>query len=200
MKTFIHSLKISVIALFLLTGLLGGIYPLFMWGIGQFFFHTEANGKLFYYENGAVLGSEWIAQNFTSDRYFHPRPSAAGNKGYDAANSSGSNLGPTSAKLIDTLKERAKAYRTFNKLSCDTPIPADAVTSSGSGLDPHIGVENAQIQAGRVAAARNLPQHKIDSLIADYTQEPSLWLFGEKRINVLRINLALDKLSMEESS
>src|SRR5579872_5406737 len=110
-------LKTSVILLFFLTILLGVIYPCFMWGVGQLFFHREANGSLFYYKNGKVIGSEWIAQNFTSAKYFHPRPSNAGDKGYDAANSSGSNLGPTSQKLIDTLKQRASDYRKENNLT-----------------------------------------------------------------------------------
>lgn len=164
-----------------------------MWGVGQLFFHKHANGTLFYYQNGKVLGSEWIAQNFTSAKYFHPRPSAAGDKGYDAANSSGSNLGPTSQKLIDTLKQRASDYRSENQISGD--VPADAITASGSGLDPHISVPNAQIQASRVGSARNLSQEEMDRLIHQYTEGRTLWIFGEKRINVLRINLALDKLT-----
>lgn len=193
MKTFLDSIKISVIALALLTLILGVIYPVFMWGIGQLLFHKQANGQLFYYENGAVVGSEWIAQNFTKDKYFQPRPSAAGNNGYDASNSSGSNLGPTSEKLIDSLKQRAGAYRTSNKLAGDAAIPADAITASGSGLDPHIGVENARIQAKRIAAARNFAENDLHSLIDQYTEGRTLGIFGEKRINVLRINLALDK-------
>ncbi len=195
MKTFLNSLKISAIALFLLTLILGVIYPVFMWGVGQLLFSKQANGQLLYYPNGIVLGSEWIAQNFTSDKYFHPRPSAAGDKGYDAANSSGSNLGPTSQKLMDILKQRASEYRSFNKMANEALIPIDAITSSGSGLDPHISLENAQIQAIRVAAARNMSQDDVKALIAQFTEKPTLGIFGENRINVLRLNLALDQMS-----
>lgn len=192
MKSFLISLRISIVSLFFLTLLLGILYPLFMWGIGQLLFHKKANGTLFYFREGKVLGSEWIAQNFTGDKYFHPRPSAAGDAGYDAANSSGSNLGPTSQKLIDALKQRVGDYRSANKWS--GPIPADAVTASGSGLDPHISLKNAQIQAARVAEARNLSQEAMDKLIEQYTEGRSFGIFGEKRINVLRMNLALDGL------
>ena len=177
----------------LLTVLLGIIYPLFMFGVGQLFFHKKANGSLFFYEDGKVIGSLWIAQNFTKPEYFHPRPSSAGDKGFDAANSSGSNLGPTSQKLADALQQRVAAYRSENSLSSDTMIPADAVMTSGSGLDPHISTANALLQAARVASARGLSQGKIEDLITEYTEEPTLGLFGQARINVLRINLALDK-------
>lgn len=188
----IKPLKTSLILLSLLTILLGGIYPVFIWGTGQIFFRKKTNGSLLY-QNGKVVGSEWIAQNFTSAKYFHPRPSSAGDKGYDAANSSGSNLGPTSQKLIDTLKQRAEDYRKENNLT--GPVPADAITASGSGLDPHITVANALIQAARVASARNLSQRDVDHLIHQFTEERMLWLFGEKRVNVLLINLELDKNS-----
>jgi K+-transporting ATPase ATPase C chain len=199
MRAFFVSLKPALISLILLTLLLGIIYPLFMYGVGQLFFHRKANGTLFYYQNGKVLGSEWIAQGFTKPEYFHPRPSSAGDKGYDAANSSGSNLGPTSQKLADALKQRAGAYRSENKLSSDTPIPADAVTTSGSGLDPHISVTNALLQASRVASARSLAEGDVRDLIAKYTEGPTLGLFGESRINVLRVNLALDKITKGSS-
>jgi K+-transporting ATPase ATPase C chain len=190
MKTFYKSLLTSIISLALLTFLLGIVYPVFMWGIGELFFHKKTNGNLFYYANGSVLGAELIAQNFTSDNYFHPRPSSAGS-GYDASNSSGSNLGPTSQSLIDTIKQRAADYRSQNHW--DGAIPADAITGSGSGLDPHISVENAQIQGARVASARGLSPEEMDALITKYTEGRGLWLFGEKRVNVLRINLALDR-------
>jgi K+-transporting ATPase ATPase C chain len=200
MKAFFASLKPAVISLALLTLLLGIIYPLFMYGMGQLFFHKSANGTLFYYQDGKVLGSEWIAQGFTKPEYFHPRPSSAGDKGYDAANSSGSNLGPTSQKLADALRQRAVDYRSENKLSSDTSIPADAITTSGSGLDPHISVANALLQATRVASARSLNEGDVRSLIAEYTEGPSLGLFGEARINVLRLNLALDKLALSQGT
>lgn len=195
MKLFIASLRPALIALVLLTILGGIIYPLFMYGIGELFFHNEANGTLFYYKDGKVMGSEWIGQNFTKPEYFHPRPSAAGANGYDAANSSGSNLGPTSKALIDSLRQRAQSYRTENKLAPDTVIPAEAVTASGSGLDPHISVGNALLQASRVAAARGISVDEVKKTIERYTDGPTWGLFGEERINVLRINLALDKIS-----
>ncbi len=191
MKTFFISLKISVVSLVFLTLLLGVIYPVFMWGVGSLFFHKHTNGTLFYHQGGKVLGSEWIAQNFSSDKYFHPRPSSAGDNGYDAASSSGSNLGPTSQKLIDSLTQRVKDFRSSNKWSGE--IPADAVTASGSGLDPHISVKNAYIQASRVASSRSISQDDVEQLIKKYTERRTLWIFGEKRVNVLRINLALDK-------
>lgn len=196
MKLFFASLKPAFMSLAFLTLLLGIIYPLFIYGIGQMFFYRKANGTLLYDGEGKVIGSEWIAQSFAKPEYFHPRPSSAGEKGYDAANSSGSNLGPTSQKLADALRQRAGQYRSENNLSPDTPIPADAITSSGSGLDPHISVANAFLQGSRVAAARSVNEEDVRKLIAEYTEGPSLGLFGEPRINVLRLNLALDKLAL----
>ena len=199
MREFFLSLKPAIIALALMTVLLGVIYPLFMCGVGHLLFHREASGSLFYYQDGTVLGSEWIAQGFTKPGYFHPRPSNAG-AGYDATSSSGSNLGPTAQGLSDALTQRASAYRSENSLSSTTLVPADAITGSGSGLDPHIGVANALLQAQRVASARGLSLFAVQGLIKEYTEGPTLWLFGESRINVLRINLALDKLSNPERS
>ncbi len=182
-------------ALCFLTLLLGVAYPLLMWGIGELFFHKSANGSLLYRKDGSVLGSEWIAQRFTEDKYFQPRPSSAG---YDAAHSSASNLGPTSQSLISAVEQRTRAYRIQNSWS--GAIPVDAVTGSGSGLDPHISVENARIQSTRVAKARGLSPDQIDKLIQKHTEGPSLGLFGEKRINVLRINLALDNDGRREKT
>ena len=198
MKVFISSLWTSLIALILFTVLLGVVYPCLIWGIGQIFFNKKANGTLFYYQNGKVIGSELIAQNFTSSHYFHPRPSSAGDNGYDAANSSGSNLGPTSQKLIDAVKGRVATYRSENSLGTEVLIPADAVTGSGSGLDPHISVRNALLQASRVASARSMSVDDVNQLIGKYTEGRALGLFGEKRVNVLRINLALDKIEYTE--
>jgi K+-transporting ATPase ATPase C chain len=195
MKAFFASLKPSIVMLALMTLLLGIVYPLFIYGIGQLFFPKHANGTLFYYQNGKVIGSEWIAQGFTKSEYFHPRPSSAGANGYDASNSSGSNLGPTSQKLADALAQRASAYRSQNNISSDTLIPADAITTSGSGLDPHISIANALLQLPRVASARSLSETDLRNLIEEYTEGPTLGLFGQARINVLRINLALDKIS-----
>ena len=192
MKPFITSLRISFIALILFTVLLGVIYPLVIWGVGQIFFSKKANGTLVY-QNSKVIGSELIGQNFSTAKYFHPRPSSAGDNGYDAASSSGSNLGPTSQKLIDAVSDRAFAYRLENSVDGRELIPADAVTGSGSGLDPHISVKNALLQASRVASARNMSVDAVNHLIHKYSEMPTLGIFGEKRVNVLRMNLALDR-------
>lgn len=185
-------IKTSLLSLALLTLLLGLIYPLVMWGIGELIFNHHSNGSLYYYPNKEVLGSELIAQNFTTDKYFQPRPSSAGNNGYDASHSSGNNLGPTSQRLIETIQERVKHYRSVNKWNGD--IPADAVTGSGSGLDPHISVQNARIQAARVAGARGMSMDEVNRMVDQYTEGRTLWVFGEKRVNVLKVNLALDML------
>jgi K+-transporting ATPase ATPase C chain len=198
MRAFFASFKPALISLTLLTLLLGIVYPLFMFCVGQVFFHRKANGTLFYYKSGDVIGSQWIAQGFTKSEYFHPRPSSAGDSGYDAANSSGSNLGPTSQKLSDALSQRAGSYRSENSIDSGTPIPADAVTTSGSGLDPHISVANARLQAARVASARSMSVEEVGNLIAKYTEGSTLGLFGEPRVNVLRLNLALDKMEVSE--
>jgi K+-transporting ATPase ATPase C chain len=142
--------------------------------------------------NGQVVGSELIGQNFSSDRYFQPRPSAAGESGYDGTASGGSNLGPTNQKLIDAVQERAGAYRRLNGLPSDAPVPGDAVTASASGLDPHISPANAALQAARVARARCLPASRVRALVAQYTEGPQWFIFGEPRVNVLKLNLALD--------
>jgi len=139
-----------------------------------------------------VRGSKLLGQAFADAKYFHSRPSAAGN-GYDAASSGGSNLGPTSQKLNDAIKERITAYRAENGLSESEPVPADAVTASGSGLDPHISLHNAELQTARVAKARGLSEDKIRELVQQNTDGRDLGLFGESGVNVLRLNLALDQ-------
>ncbi len=131
-----------------------------VWGVAQTLFPDKANGSLIM-RNGKIIGSELLAQNFTDPKYFHPRPSAAGDAGYDATSSGGSNLGPTSKKLIDSVKERVEAYRSENNLPRMVPVPADAVTASASGLDPHISVKNALIQASRVAKARDMNEKDV---------------------------------------
>lgn len=195
MNTFVQSLKTSVIILALFTLFLGVIYPYFMWGVGHLFFRDHANGTLLYHPDGKVLGSALIAQNFTGKSYFHPRPSVAGVQGFDAVHSSASNLGPTSQKLIDLLNQRAINFRNENNISQDALIPSDAVTTSASGLDPHISVENAKLQSSRVAKARKISQDALDQLIENHTEGQTLGLFGEKRINVLKLNIALDELT-----
>lgn len=160
-------------------------------GGAQALFPAKANGSLVVDKDGAVRGSTLIAQNFSSDKYFQPRPSAAGT-GYDATSSGGTNFGPTSQKLSDSIKAAVAAYRTSNGMAPGAPVPADAVTSSGSGLDPHISVENAAAQASRVAKARGLTLDKVQALIAASTDGRDLGIFGEAGVNVLRLNIALD--------
>jgi len=138
-----------------------------------------------------VRGSALLGQGFSAAKYFHPRPSAAGN-GYDAANSSGSNLGPTSKKLSDAIAQRIADYRMENELKDSDPVPADAVTASGSGLDPHISLRNAGLQAGRVARERGLSEEQVRDLISRNTDPASIGVFGEPGVNVLKLNLALD--------
>jgi potassium-transporting ATPase KdpC subunit len=140
-----------------------------------------------------VRGSKLLGQGFTGARYFHPRPSAAGN-GYDAANSGGSNLGPTSQKLHDAIKERIAAYREENRLKENESVPADAVTASGSGLDPHISLSNAELQGARVARARGLSEEEVHGLIKQHTEGPDLGILGDPGVNVLTLNLGLDSL------
>lgn len=196
MKTqeMLKEIKISALVTVALVILLCGVYPLVVWGIAQIAFPSQANGSLVA-RQGQIVGSALLAQNFTGPQYFHPRPSAAGDTGYDGMSSGGSNLGPLSQKLVDQVKERLAAYRAENQLALDTPVPADAVTASGSGLDPHISLKNAEIQAKRVAAARGLSPAQIANLIETCTDGPGLGFLGEPGVNVLRLNLALDALA-----
>ena len=192
MKTFLTEIKTSLLLTLVFAVLLCGAYPLAVWAGGQALFADKANGSLITDPDGTVRGSSLLAQNFASAKYFQPRPSAAGT-GYDATSSSGTNLGPTSQKLADSIKAAAAAYRTANGLAADATVPADAVTSSGSGLDPHISVANAQLQAARIAKARSLPQEKIQALIGSHTEDRDWGVFGESRVNVLQLNRALDQ-------
>lgn len=178
---------IGMILMFtLITGL---IYPLTMTGIGQAVFPRQAGGSLVV-KDGKVLGSELIGQQFASPRYFHGRLSAAGN-GYDAANSGGSNLGPASKKLVDRVKSDAA---TLGKDNPGVPVPVDLVTTSASGLDPDITPAAALFQVPRVAAARNLPQDAVRKLVENHTEGRLLGLIGEARVNVFKLNMALDTL------
>ena len=191
MKTFLSELKTSVLLTLVFAVLLCGVYPLTVWIVGQTLFAAQANGSLITDADGTVRGSALIGQSFTADRYFNSRPSAAGT-GYDATASSGTNFGPTSQKLADSIKAAVAAYRTSNGLAPDAPVPADAVTSSASGLDPHISLANAQIQAPRVAKTRQLPLGTVTALIATHTAHRDLGIFGETSVNVLTLNRALD--------
>ena len=193
MKNLLAEIRSAVLVTLMLAVVCCGLYPLVVFGVAQTLFHDKANGSLIVDANGTVRGSKLLGQGFTADKYFHSRPSAAGN-GYDASNSSGSNLGPTSQKLNDAIKERVAAYRTENGMKETDRVPADAVTSSGSGLDPHISLENAELQAARVAKARNLGLEKVRELIKANTDSADLGFLGEAGINVLQLNLALDKL------
>lgn len=190
MKKLIAEIRTSVIAVVSLTILLCGIYPIVVWALAQGLFPYQANGSLIRI-NGQVVGSALIAQEFKGPQYFHSRPSAAGN-GYDAANSGGSNLGPTSQKLIHSIAERIADYRTENGLATNAVVPADAVTASASGLDPHISIENALIQVKRIAKARNVSEESIKTLIESHREGRDLGILGEIRVNVLKLNLALD--------
>jgi K+-transporting ATPase ATPase C chain len=194
MKAFFAEIKTSLLLTLVFAVLLCGVYPLAVWAGAQVLFPAKANGSLVTDADGTVRGSALLAQSFTTDKYFQPRPSAAGT-GYDATSSGGTNFGPTSQKLNDSIKAAVAAYRTSNGLAADTPVPADAVTSSGSGLDPHISVANARLQAARVAKARNLSLEKVQELIAAHTDGPDLGIFGDAGVNVLLVNVALDQLA-----
>ncbi len=171
-----------------------GIYPLVVFGLGQVLFHDKANGSLLVDKDGTIRGSRLLGQQFTLDKYFQSRPSAAGN-GYDATSSGGSNLGPTSSNLVAAITQRISDYRSQNNLATNALVPADAVTASGSGLDPHISLRNADLQAPRVAKARNLPLEKVQSLVRANTDPADFGILGEPGVNVLALNLALDALA-----
>jgi potassium-transporting ATPase KdpC subunit len=181
------AIRITLV-LTLLTGLL---YPGVVTGLCKVLFPRQANGSLIV-KDGRLMGSSLIGQNFTKPEYFHPRPSAAGNDGYDGSSSGGSNLGPTSKKLIDRIRGDVEKFRKENP-DYHGPIPADIVTASGSGLDPHISPASAQAQAFRVAKIRGVSVDQVNRLIAQYTEPPSLGFLGDARVNVLKLNLALDR-------
>jgi K+-transporting ATPase ATPase C chain len=194
MNTFIKEIGRGAVATLVLAIVCCGLYPLVVWSAAQLMFNDQANGSLIVDKNGTVRGSRLIAQNFTGEKYFHPRPSAAGANGYDASSSSGSNLGPISQKLNDAIKDRVAAYRKENGLKETDSVPADAVTASGSGLDPHISLRNAEVQTPRIAKARNLSEDKVRELIRQHTNQRDLGILGESGVNVLMLNLALDQL------
>ena len=190
MKDLVAELRASIAATLLLAVLCCGIYPAVVWAVGQGLFSGNANGSLVRV-GGNVVGSSLLAQGFAGPSYFHPRPSAAG-QGYDAVHSGGTNLGPTSKKLIGEVMQRVADYRTENVLPPDARVPADAVTSSASGLDPHISLANATHQAGRVAAARGLTKEEVLKRVRAHAEGRTLWILGEPRVNVLMLNLDLD--------
>jgi len=187
----------AVVMLVIFTVITGLVYPLAVTAVAQVGLQDKADGSLVKDADGDVVGSSRIGQSFTEAKYFHPRPSAAGEDGYDPTLSSGSNLGPTNPALLKAVDERAKAYRKENGLDDDTKVPVDAVTASGSGLDPDISVANAELQAPRVADARGLDVDEVLALVKDHTSERALGVLGEKAVNVLELNLALDEAAQD---
>ena len=193
MRTFARQLVPATLALAVFTLLLGLGYPLVVLAAGQGVFGHRADGSLIV-RDGVVVGSELLGQPFRSDRYFHPRPSAAG-EGYDGRASSGSNLGPSSAELAALVTERVAAYRAVNVLAPQVAVPVDAVTASASGLDPHISIANAKLQAARVARARGLTVGEVQGFVIAAVDDRPLGLAGDPGVNVVRLNVALDDRS-----
>ncbi len=185
MKQILIAIKATIV----LTILTGVIYPVLVWGLAKAVFPRQSEGSLVS-RNGKVMGSELIGQRFTKPEYFHGRPSAAGNDGYDGLSSGGSNYGPTNQKLVDRVRGDVQKFRAENP-TFSGPIPADIVTASASGLDPEISPEAAYAQAARVASARNISVESVRALIAAHTQGRDWGMFGEPRVNVLALNLAL---------
>ena len=188
MRTLITAVAMTI-ALTLLTGI---VYPLLVWGIAQVVFPWQANGSLVR-RDGQVVGSELIGQNFSAARYFHPRPSDAGDKGYDASNSSASNLGPTNRKLIDATKAALHQVLEENPGATPAQVPMDMVTTSGSGLDPEISPAAAALQVARVAKARGLSEDVVRDVVRENTRPRLAGIVGEPGVNVLELNLALDR-------
>jgi potassium-transporting ATPase KdpC subunit len=204
-----HYLRPALVLTLFFVVLTGLIFPGVVWAVGRVAFPSQAGGSLLRDASGNVIGSALLGQSFTKPEYFHPRPSAAG-AGYDAANSGGTNLGPTSDKLVNGIKDDpatqgvdetylgfrdlAKAYREENGLAADAKVPADAATRSASGLDPEISPANAALQVARVAKARGLAPERVRATVAQHTSARLLGFIGEPRVNVLQLNLALDAL------
>jgi K+-transporting ATPase ATPase C chain len=186
MKNFINAILMTLVT----TVLLGLVYPLVVTGLAQVIFPHQANGSLIKNEIGEVVGSELIGQPFALPGYFIPRPSAAGAAGYDAGASSGSNLGPTNQKLIDRIKADVEKYQSENP---GAPVPIDMVTTSGSGLDPHISPANAEFQIPRVARTRGMNETEVRQIVARFTENRQFRFLGEPRVNVLLLNLELDR-------
>ena len=184
-KLLMQSIKQTL----LWTILLGGVYPLVITVVAQLAFPNQADGNLIT-RNGKMVGSEWIAQQFQTSRYFWPRPSAGG---YATVPSGSSNYGPTSKKLQDTVNGFAAALRTAHKLPADAPVPADLVFTSASGLDPHISPEAARFQIARVASARNMSVEQVTALVDKFIEPPQYGFLGEPRVNVLMLNLDLNQ-------
>jgi K+-transporting ATPase ATPase C chain len=187
----LKEIKTSLIVTAVLLVICCGIYPLVIFGAGQLLFPRQANGSLVLGDQGKPIASTLLGQTFSADKYFTPRPSAAGT-GYDSTSSGGSNYGATSQALHDAVKQRVADYRKANNLPDDQPVPADAVTASASGLDPHISLKNAALQVPRVARARGMSEDDLRALVAKYTDGPDFGILGEPGVNVVKLNLALD--------
>ena len=195
MKNLFAEFGRSIVATLFFAVICCGLYPLVVFGAAQLLFPHQANGSLLVDKSGAVRGSALLAQNFTGAQYFHPRPSAAGANGFDPTSSSGSNLGPTSSNLVANITANIATYRSDNNLATNVPVPADAVTESASGLDPHITPANAEFQIARVAKARGLSEDRVRELVKQNTVGRDLGVFGEPRVNVMTLNFALDGLA-----
>ena len=194
-----NQLRPAIVLTLVLCVITGLVYPGIVTGLAQVLFPHQANGSLITGADGTVIGSELIGQQFSRPEYFHPRPSAAGG-GYDDTLSAGTNLGPTSVKLADTLVMQAVDSAVKNEGAVKGTIPSDMATSSGSGLDPHISPANAFLQVGRVARARHADSAAVRALVQQHIEGRQFGFFGEPRVNVLRLNLALDSLSHTRSS
>jgi len=194
MKNIFAEFGRSIVATIFFAVILCGVYPLVVFGVSQLLFPHQATGSLLVDRSGAVRGSALLAQNFTGAKYFHPRPSAAGANGFDATSSGGSNLGPTSSNLVANLTQNIATWRSDNGLATDAIVPADAVTASASGLDPHISVANAELQIPRVAKARGLSEDRVRKLVQQNTRGRDFGVFGEPRVNIMTLNFALDQL------
>ena len=199
MKKLFFEIRSAVMVTLLLAVVCCGLYPLVVFGVSQILFRDKANGSLIVGKDGTIQGSRLIGQQFTADKYFIARPSDAGANGMacDPTASGGSNLGPTSQKLHDTIAQNIASYRAQNNLDTNTPVPADAVTASASGLDPHISLRNAELQTPRVAKARGLSLDNVRELVRANTDAASLGFLGESGVNVLALNLALDALTVK---
>jgi K+-transporting ATPase ATPase C chain len=197
MRNLMKRLVSSFLSLVAFTIILGLIYPLIVFCFGKIIFPGQACGSLVYHE-GKLIGSHLIGQNFSSARYFHPRASYAGKEGYDGVDSNASNLAPSSSALKQSIEKIAAEYRQTNGLSAEEPLPVDAVTASASGLDPHISLENAKLQMPRIAKERMLSEYAILQLIEKHLEKPLFGWLGQKRVNVLMLNLALEELSSEK--